>query len=169
MKHKLFALFVLIIFLPLTGETLAASKPPAKTCAQLIDMSDPGNLLRMTFVVKSAGSMKTADGSINTYAVHGFVFSQPGADKWNYPLVGTGHMEMGTDHFAFSLVGSTLFSGTFFSADMFGFWDVVDKSGVIYSLITGTKGGLTGDDLVLFVMTEIPCGAMEIPEPPTAF
>ena len=169
MFRILFILFVLILFLFPAGETQAVPKPPARICAQLVDMADPGNLLRLVLLVKSSGTMKTADGPTPFYALNGFAFSQPGADPWNYPLVGTGYIYKGDDQFYFSFGGSTVFSGTFFSAYMYGYWGLVHKSGFIIADITGTKGGVTGDNLVSFMMTEVSCDAMEIPEPPNPF
>ena len=165
MKRKFFILFVTVFFLFLGGESLAAN-PPAKICAQLVDENNPQYLMRMVLVVKSAGSIKMHNGSVTYYSVNGFMFSQPGADKWNYPLVGEGQMKQSDNRFYLSLTGSTVFSGTFFSANMAGIWVLDEKIGVIGATISGTKGNTTADTFVTFMMTEVSCNAMEIPEIP---
>jgi hypothetical protein len=169
MDRKFLVLFLLGSLFFVAGESPAASQPPAKICAQLVDTQNPANLLRVILIVKSAGSLKVSDGTVNSYTVNGFAFSQPGAVKWNYPIAGTGFMNKAKNEFDFSLVGSTLFAGTFFSASLFGYWDVADKNGAMIGDFSGTKGGVTGDQLVIFMMAETSCAAMEIPEPPTSF
>ncbi len=169
MNHKVLFLFSLFSLLFLAEESPAASQPPGKICAQLADMQNQANLLRVVLIVKSAGNIKVSGGPVNSYAVNGFAFSQPGVEKWNYPVSGEGFMNRTDNEFSFSLIGSTLFSGTFFSASLFGFWDVAHKSGIMVGDFSGTNGGGTGDQLVIFVMTEVSCAAMEIPEPPVSF
>ncbi len=150
MNHKFLVLFLLVSLIFMAGESPAASQPPSKICAQMVDTQNPSNFLRVILIVKSAGSMKASGGPVSAYAINGFVFSQPGVDKWNYPLAGAGYMNKTENEFDFSLAGSTLFSGTFFSVSFFGYWDVANKDGVMIGDFSGTKGGATADQLVYF-------------------
>jgi len=163
MKHGFLVFFILALFLALAGETLAASKPPAKICFRL-DPVLPGTSPFMSLMVKSAGSVKMINGPTNIYAIDGSVFTPTGGPQWDYPLSGTGHMYKTEDGvFHFTVMGSTLFSGIFYTIYMEGYWNVIDKNGGIFAKSSGTFNNTTAHVTYVLTPSEVSCDTVEIP------
>ncbi len=163
MKHKLLVFSVLVLFLVLAGETMAASKPPATICLSL-DPTVPGTAFFTTLTVKSIGNVKMVNGQTNIYAISGFIFTPPGGPQWDYPLAGTGHMyKSEPDVFHFSVTGSTLFSGVYYTTYLEGYWDVVDKKGLVSAKTAGTVNNVTANVVYSLSPSEVSCDGVEIP------
>jgi len=163
MRYKLLIFFVVVLFLFVAGETMAASKPPAQICLRL-DPITPGMAPFMALMVKSVGSVKMVNGPTNIYAIKGFIFTPPGGSLWDYPLSGTGHMYKTEDGiFHFSVVGSTMFVGTFYTIYMEGYWNVVEKKGGIFAKTSGTLNDVTTNITYTFNLSEVSCETVEIP------
>jgi len=158
MKRFLLVIFVLTLFFSLLGETMAASKPPAKIC---LDMNPTLNSF-VVIVTKSVASVTMADGATPFYSVNGAIFASPGKPQWNAPLVGTGHMykDADEDWFHFSASGFTVSPYGFDIVSVEVFWNVVTKTGTLHygSPKTGYEATITP--------VEIKCGIIEIPSMP---
>jgi hypothetical protein len=158
MKRYLISIFVLTLFFSLLGETMAASKPPAKLC---LDMNPALNSF-VVIVTKSVASVTMADGATAFYSVNGAIFASPGHPQWNAPLVGTGHMykDADVDWFHFSASGFTVSPYGFDIVSVEVFWDVVTKTGTLHYLAPGTGYKST------ITPVERNCATIEIPPMP---
>jgi hypothetical protein len=104
------------------------------------------------------------NGQTGIYALAGFIFTPPGGSQWDFPLSGTGHMyksEPGVFHF--SVTGSGLFAGVYYTAYLEGYWDVVDKKGLVSAKTAGTVNNATTNFIYSFNPSEVSCDGVEIP------
>ncbi len=163
MKQKLLVFCVLVFFPVLAGATTAATNPPATICLRL-DPSGPGTVLFTTLAVKSIGNVKMINGQTGIYTLSGFMFTPPGGLEWDFPLSGTGHMyksEPGVFHF--SVTGSGLLSGVYYTVYAEGYWDVVDKKGLVSVKTADTVANVTVSSVYSFNASAAACDGVEIP------
>ena len=164
MKHKLYLLVLLVLFPFLAGETLAAPKPPANICFQLIPTSPPVFTLVISLVVKSVGSMTMADGPTNFYAINGYSHIGNSSGETSH-VTGTGHMDKDTNGmFHFSVGGSGILP-VFSTIQIEGYWNLVTKAGNGFGRVTlkEDETSPTQDYNTNFTLLEVFCKDIHIP------
>jgi hypothetical protein len=111
MRRMILIGMVLGLFLSLAGGTLAASSAsaPKALCLLMVQWGDS-----LVLSNKMSGSVKTADGPVKFYAIHGEQYYA--GQNYSLPVSGTGHVKNGVFHFSLtgSGIGPTSYLWTYF-------------------------------------------------------
>ncbi len=130
MKKILLTILVFVLSLSLAGIAIAASpKPPASICFNIAE-----NQNEFSFLIKPMGNIKMSGGPAKFYSIQG-VFFDPANDG---PAAVSGSGFMDGDVFRFSLNTTYRFQNLAGFGQIDGYWDVVAKTGSMYTYWNST-------------------------------